>query len=75
MGAIRSLLHVSPYLAERGFSISQARMEAAMRGGELETVALTLPAVCLLVMEGVTFGKQLREAECNADLRFGLQQL
>ena len=54
---------------------AQERMEAAMRGGELETVALTMPAVCLLVLEAITFGKHLREAECNADLRFGLQSL
>jgi hypothetical protein len=54
---------------------AQQRMEAAMRGGELETVALTMPAVCVLVLEGITFGKHLREAECNADLRFGLQSL
>eukprot|EP00241_Pyramimonas_parkeae_P002812 CAMPEP_0114255242 /NCGR_PEP_ID=MMETSP0058-20121206/17443_1 /TAXON_ID=36894 /ORGANISM="Pyramimonas parkeae, CCMP726" /LENGTH=456 /DNA_ID=CAMNT_0001369585 /DNA_START=375 /DNA_END=1745 /DNA_ORIENTATION=+ len=54
---------------------AQARMEFAMEDGQLETVSLTLAAVCHLVMEGVAFGRQLREAERGVDLSYGLEPL
>lgn len=54
---------------------AQVRVEAAMASGEVETLPLTLAAVCHLVMEGVAFGRCLRQAERAVDLSYGLEPL
>eukprot|EP00240_Pyramimonas_obovata_P011581 CAMPEP_0118923632 /NCGR_PEP_ID=MMETSP1169-20130426/2083_1 /TAXON_ID=36882 /ORGANISM="Pyramimonas obovata, Strain CCMP722" /LENGTH=136 /DNA_ID=CAMNT_0006864647 /DNA_START=45 /DNA_END=455 /DNA_ORIENTATION=+ len=52
---------------------ARLRMALAVKAGQVEVVSLTLGGVCHLLTQGVTFGRLLRQAECQVDLSYGLK--
>jgi len=49
------------------------RMMLAAKAGQVDVVALTLGGVCHLLMQAVTFGRLLRQVECQVDLNYNLE--
>jgi hypothetical protein len=40
---------------------------------QVDVVSLTLGGVCHLLMQAVTFGRLLRQVECQVDLNYNLE--